>query len=92
MGDSLAATCDIHDDPYECADVVVIYIDKFQEYGLVIHDGGTSSIGISFCPWCGAKLPDSQRDRWFDEIEALGLDPWSDEIPGRYESDEWLLS
>ncbi|WP_372497657.1 DUF6980 family protein [Priestia megaterium] len=22
----------------------------------MIHDGGSSIIGISFCPWCGAKL------------------------------------
>ena len=51
-----------------------------------------SAIDISSCPWCGAKLPDSQRDRWFDEIEALGLDSWTDEIPRRYESEEWLRS
>ncbi|WP_436666040.1 DUF6980 family protein [Priestia megaterium] len=22
----------------------------------MIHDGGSSTIGISFCPWCGAEL------------------------------------
>ncbi|WP_412762571.1 DUF6980 family protein [Priestia aryabhattai] len=27
-----------------------------QEYGLIIHDGGSSIIGISFCLWCGKKL------------------------------------
>jgi hypothetical protein len=24
--------------------------------GLIIHDGGSSSIGIAFCPWCGSTL------------------------------------
>ncbi|MFB7585093.1 DUF6980 family protein [Streptomyces hydrogenans] len=26
---------------------------KFQEYGLIFHQGGTSSITIDCCPWCG---------------------------------------
>ncbi|KZE69205.1 hypothetical protein AWM68_02760 [Fictibacillus phosphorivorans] len=46
--------CDIHNTSFECPDKLIIFNDK--DYGLIIHDGGTSSIGIDFCPWCGTKL------------------------------------
>ena len=32
------------------------------------------SITINFCPWCGTQLPESLRDRWFEELELLGKD------------------
>jgi hypothetical protein len=25
-------------------------------YGLIVHDGGSSTIQIYFCPWCGERL------------------------------------
>jgi ribosomal protein S27AE len=53
--------CDIHTDRWDCPDCLVSYWPQFGEYGLMIHDGGTSSVLIRFCPWCGAKLPDSTR-------------------------------
>jgi len=82
--------CDEHSDPYECPDYVVSYIEKFDEYGLIVHDGGRSSYEISFCPFCGAKLPESKRDRWFEELEAIGIeDPSEQEIPSKYKSGAW---
>jgi hypothetical protein len=44
-------------------------------------------------PWCGRRLPLSQRDRWFDEIRAPGVDPWSDDdaIPPEFDSAAWRL-
>ncbi|MFC9688911.1 DUF6980 family protein [Kribbella sp. NPDC056951] len=90
MDRQVSVTCDQHDDPFECADAVVTFSAKFQEYGLIIHDGGSSVLGISFCPWCGQRLPESQRDRWFDSLERLGIDPWSDEVPAEFEDDRWL--
>jgi hypothetical protein len=61
--------CDIHSDKYECPDSLVVYSRKYTEYGIIIHDGGTSYILIKYCPWCGAKLPESTRDAYFDKIE-----------------------
>ncbi|MEU3609752.1 hypothetical protein AB0E83_30570 [Streptomyces sp. NPDC035033] len=82
--------CDDHADAYDCPDAVVSFSARFQEYGLVVHDGGGSSLDIAFCPWCGRRLPESQRDRWFEEVRGLGLDPWEDDVPPEYEDDRWL--
>lgn len=51
-----AFECEIHKDPYDCPDQLILFDEKDQDYGLIIHDGGSSTIGISFCPWCGSKL------------------------------------
>ena len=48
--------CDMHSDPFECPDKIIIFDDKDNDYGLIIHDGGSSSISIKFCPWCSSKL------------------------------------
>ena len=74
---------------FDDTDTPILYIRKFDEYGLKILDGGTSSILIDFCPWCGQKLPVSKRDLWFDQIENLGIDHWKDEVPEKFRTDEW---
>ena len=48
--------CDIHENPLECPDKIIIFDGKDNDYGLIIQDGGSSSIGIAFCPWCGSTL------------------------------------
>jgi hypothetical protein len=75
---------------FEDGDTPILYCEKFDEYGLKINDGGSSSILIAFCPWCGQKLPDSKREKWFDEMERLGMDPWNGDIPKKYLSNEWF--
>ena len=40
-------------------DKIVHYWNKYGEYGIPVHDGGTSMIAIEYCPWCGEKLPQS---------------------------------
>ncbi|WP_120495767.1 hypothetical protein [Kiloniella sp. EL199] len=91
MTQYLSLTCKDHNDPFECPDVLISYSDRFEEYGLIIHDGGASSISIDFCPWCGTKLPDSKRDLWFDTLEALGFDdPGEQDIPESFNSNKWL--
>ncbi|MGW7258388.1 DUF6980 family protein [Streptomyces sp. NPDC054834] len=82
--------CDQHPDPFDCPDALIGFTPKFQEYGLIIHDGGTSSIGIDFCPWCGQRLPESQRDRWFEVLESRGIDPWADDVPVDFQDGRWL--
>ena len=53
--------CDTHPDPFDCPDNLVHYAARFDEYGLIVHDGGSSSVRVEYCPWCGAKLPASKR-------------------------------
>lgn len=72
--------------------VPVDYIPKLREYGVRILDGGSSHLGIRFCPWCGQQLPDSLRDEWFDSLERLGVDPYGDEIPSEFTDDRWYAA
>jgi hypothetical protein len=93
MRGQIEFTCKQHASPHQCPDALVSYWPKFNEYGLIVHDGGSSIMIISFCPWCGAKLPASLRERWFAELEALGFDdPHLQKIPARYNTDEWYRS
>lgn len=90
MSGALKFDCKIHKDKYECPDILISYSVVFDEYGLIIHDGGRSTITINFCPWCGQKLPNSKRDKWFDELEKLGFnDPFEENIPVEFTDDTW---
>ena len=84
MKEATKLNCKIHNNIYDCPDVLISYYPKFYEYGIIVHDGGTSSISIKFCPFCGTKLPKSKRDKWFDKMEKLGIDVDNDEIPKVY--------
>ncbi|MFE3572828.1 DUF6980 family protein [Lysinibacillus sp. NPDC059133] len=48
--------CEIHENPFECPDKIIIFYEQNNDYGLIIHDGRKSIISIDFCPWCGSKL------------------------------------
>ncbi len=90
MGEYTNRTCSLHSNPFECPDSLVYYSVKFDEYSLIIHDGGSSSVDIEYCPWCGTKLPESKRDAWFDKLEELGYDdPFEQNIPEKFHTDEW---
>ena len=87
---AVTSTCDQHPDRSDCPDCLLAYSPKFDEYGLIIHDGGSSRVSIQYCPWCGARLPESKFDRWLDELAALGFDaPFHQQIPERYRTDAW---
>lgn len=92
MDEAVNSTCDQHPDRWDCPDALIAYTPKFREYGLIVHDGGTSTIEIAFCPWCGSQLPSPLRDEWFDELDRLGLEPESDELPEPLRSDAWWRS
>ena len=69
---------------------IIQYSDRFDEYGIVLHDGGNSSIIINYCPWCGKELPKSKRDEWFDTLEKLGfINPLEEDIPIEFKSNLW---
>ena len=64
----------------------VRYDARFDHYWMAAGDAKQQ---LFFCPWCGAALPASQRDRWFDALEAEGLDPNRDPIPLAYQTGAW---
>jgi hypothetical protein len=90
MSEALNHQCSQHPDSFDCPDSLIHYSPEFDEYGLVIHDGGSSVQAINYCPWCGSKLPASKRDQWFRTLEALGYDsPSNQEIPKEFLTGEW---
>ena len=74
---------------WDCPDNLICYNDVFDEYGIIIHDGGSSYITINYCPFCGKELPESKREIFFDEIESLNVNIVDDELPEEFKTDEW---
>lgn len=90
MANVCQLNCDQHNDAFECPDVLISYNEKFDEYGIIIRDGGSALSMIYYCPYCGAKLPSSKRDLWFSTLEKMGFyDPVDQSIPDEYKSSEW---
>lgn len=54
--------CTKHESRFDCPDAVMHYFDGSGNYGLLIHDGGSSYFKIYFCPWCGKELPISKDE------------------------------
>lgn len=81
--------CGMLDSAVGDEDIPIIYVPHFREYGVSILDGGTSYLLISYCPWCGSKLPESKRLEWFEVLEQLGLEPGDSEIPAEMLREAW---
>ncbi|MCX6867183.1 MAG: hypothetical protein NTV46_13370 [Verrucomicrobia bacterium] len=87
---AIESVCETHPNRCDCPDALINYTAKFDEYGIIIHDGGMSVTAISYCPWCGAKLPESKRNQWFEALKQLGIDDPDDErIPDVYHNESW---
>ena len=48
--------CEQHPSPFDCPDNIIFFNEKKREYGIIVHDGGSSFIKIKYCPWCGEEL------------------------------------
>lgn len=91
MDTAIEIDCEKHADPWECADVPVIYNEIFDEYGLVSRDGSQSYVLLAHCPWCGTKLPESARERWIAAMDSMGLDT-AGEVPAAFRTSSWRFS
>jgi hypothetical protein len=49
-------SCARHPDPFDCPDRLVYRSAASGDFGLIVHDGGSSYVVIKFCPWCGSDL------------------------------------
>jgi hypothetical protein len=54
MAQDLEHVCGAHADRFDCPDSFIARSPG--GFGLIVHDGGSSVIQIAYCPWCGAKL------------------------------------
>jgi hypothetical protein len=61
MDYDLQRECPDHPDRHSCPDALVA--PTRNGFGLIVHDGGSSTIAIAYCPWCGKKLPTSDVER-----------------------------
>lgn len=72
--------------------IPLVFTANFREFGVRILDGGTSTLHIGYCPWCGQKLPASLRNSWFDKLESLGIDPYGNSVPAEWSDESWYSS
>jgi hypothetical protein len=60
MAYDLGQTCETHASRFDCPDALINL--SGGRYGLIVHDGGSSVMNISFCPWCGKSLGDVRAE------------------------------
>ncbi|MFR8143659.1 MAG: DUF6980 family protein [Clostridia bacterium] len=90
MEENVNQTCKEHSNMFECLEQIITYNRKFNEYGIIIHDGGKSYLLIEYCPWCGAKLPQSKRKLWFEQLYKLEYkNPLEENMPEEFQTDKW---
>jgi hypothetical protein len=70
-------------------DLPITYARRFRAWGINYQDGGSAVQSITYCPWCGTKLPSDLGDEWFARIERLGLEPGDPRIPDEMQDERW---
>lgn len=76
------------EDVYWNSDNLIVYISKYDEYWIIIHDGWSSRIKIAYCPWCWIKFPESKHDMRLKYLNEVWVDP-SSEIPKENSFEIW---
>ena len=92
LKENLENLCEQHKN--NCPNYPFHYNAKVREWGIKVSDywnyeGGGQIIRFEYCPFCGYKFPESLRDKYCDELEKLGLNFFSEDIPEEYKSDKW---
>lgn len=75
-------------------DKIVQYEPMVRDYGILC--GRNSIRMLSFCAWCGTKLPESLHSKIFDVTEhELGIPRYEADfenyanLPDEFKTDEW---
>ena len=68
--------------------VAVGYSPRCREYYIRLYTSGGVQL-INYCPWCGFHLPASLSDLYCETLIKLGYEPFDDDIPEKYKTDEW---
>lgn len=70
------------------------YYPIAREYGITLKHSSAVQL-LVYCPWCGVKLPESLRDKYFDILKVeYDIEPELDiqddpNIPEEFKSDSW---
>lgn len=80
--------CDNMDSALHDGEHPLYYSSAYQEFGMRLSSKYEYSV-LNHCPWCSEKLPISRRDKWFDSLENINIDPWESDIPIQYLSSAW---
>lgn len=97
LEDELNRKCEQHQN--NCPNSPFTYSPKVREWSIKLGDyweyNGPNTaytvLNFRYCPFCGYKFPESLRDKYFDALEALGIDSWMEpeKVPEEYKSDKW---
>jgi hypothetical protein len=75
-------------------EVGITYIDYTREHAVDYRHDSSVQV-ISFCPWCGSKLPDGLRAKWGETLESLEIfDPYGDDrekVPNEFWTEQWWI-
>ena len=81
--------CDLHEDPWDCEDAMVIYEPEFDSYAFMSRFEARFMTAMRFCPWCGDKKRDLS-DKYYDLLDAMGVKDYDEKnIPTEFQSDQW---
>jgi hypothetical protein len=89
-------SCDVHPDLSDCPDSLVVHRGETREFGLRVHDGGSSFIAIRHCPWCGTDLLErvSNKELGPPALKIAGFQLWvhGRQFPDAEDADDgnWL--
>jgi hypothetical protein len=89
-------SCDLHADLSECPDSLIVRHAETGEFGLRVHDGGSSFISICHCPWCGTDLLErvSNKELGQPSLKVGGFQLWvhGRQFPEAQDADDgnWL--
>lgn len=90
MTEQMRLCLDTQPNPLDSPDVFLVWVSALDEYGIPVRDGSGSIRLIRYCPWCGARLPESKRERWLQELAKLGIDdPTTQDAPEEFKTDQW---
>jgi hypothetical protein len=66
-----------------------VYDRKTRAYGVVINENPQNQFFLSYCPWCGVKLPTDLADEYFDAVRDPKTGKVLDQLPPEFHTDEW---
>lgn len=96
MRRQLEFTCDAHPDLTDCPDSLIVHQRDSGEFAVRIHDGGSSSVTIRHCPWCGEDLVERicNKELGPPSLKVAGFQLWvhGRQFPEAQDADDgnWL--